>query len=125
MTFFAAGVPAGSDHSGMVAGRVAGWPRIVPIVDGKPEPKALEAARYFDNMNFAAHTKAKAAFVTVGFIDTTCPPSSVYAAYNAIPLKDKTIYHDIGYGHASSPAAYGAMAEATRAYVKAAQAKGQ
>lgn len=122
VTFFAAGVPAGSDHTGMAANRVAGWPKIVPVTDGKPDPKVLEAARYFDNMNFAAHTKAKGAIVTVGFIDQTCPPTTVYAAFNALPLADKKIYHDIPRGHANSPEAINAMVEAVRAHVKAQQA---
>jgi cephalosporin-C deacetylase len=37
--------------------------------------------RYFDGMNFAARAKAKALF-SVGLMDTICPPSTVYAAYN-------------------------------------------
>jgi len=119
VTFFAAGVPAGSDHTGMAAGRVAGWPKIVPLADGKPDAKVLEAARYFDNVNFAAHTKAKGAIVTVGFIDTTCPPTTVYAAFNALPIADKKIYNDIPSGHTNSPAASAAMTEAVRAHIKA------
>lgn len=119
VTFFAAGVPAGSDHSGMVANRIAGWPKIVPVTDGKPDPAVLEATRYIDDVNFAAKTKAKGAIVTVGFIDTTCPPTSVYAAFNALPLADKKIYHDIRSGHAMSPAATAAMVEAVQAHLKA------
>jgi hypothetical protein len=49
VTFFAAGVPAGCDHSGMVAGCIAGWPKIVPVVAGKPDAAALEATRYIAN----------------------------------------------------------------------------
>ena len=49
--------------------------------DRKPDPKVLEAARYFDGMNFATRTKADA-IVSVGFIDGVCPPTSVYATYN-------------------------------------------
>jgi cephalosporin-C deacetylase-like acetyl esterase len=123
VTFFAAGVPAGSDHTGMAANRVAGWPKLVPVIDGKPDPKVLEAARYFDNVNFAAHTKAKGAIVTVGFIDQTCPPTSVYAAFNALPIANKKIYHDIPRGHANSPEAINAMVEAVRAHLKAQQAQ--
>lgn len=132
VTFFAAGVPAGCDHTGMVAGRVAGWPKIVPYLRAPnpptgtapapvpptppvmpPDPKVLEASRYFDNVNFASHTKAKGAFLTVGFIDTTCPPTTVYAAYNALPIP-KGIYNDIPSGHANSPAAISAMTEAAK-----------
>ena len=36
---------------------------------------------YFDGVNFAAHAQAPALF-SVGLMDTVCPPSTVYAAYN-------------------------------------------
>jgi cephalosporin-C deacetylase len=36
---------------------------------------------YFDGMNFAAQTRCPALF-SVGLMDETCPPSTVYAAYN-------------------------------------------
>jgi cephalosporin-C deacetylase len=36
---------------------------------------------YFDGMNFAARAKATALF-SVGLMDTICPPSTVFAAYN-------------------------------------------
>ena len=36
---------------------------------------------YFDGVNFAARATAKALF-SVGLMDQTCPPSTVYAAYN-------------------------------------------
>lgn len=118
VTFFAAGVPAGCDHSGTVVKRINGWPRLVPNgPDGQPDARVLEASRYFDNVNFAAHTKAKGAYVTVGFIDVTCPPSTVFAAYNSLPIP-RNIYHDIPSGHAMSPAANNAMTQAVLNYVK-------
>ena len=36
---------------------------------------------YFDGMNFSAHASATALF-SVGLMDTVCPPSTVYAAFN-------------------------------------------
>jgi len=36
---------------------------------------------YFDGMNFAVRAHAPALF-SVGLMDDTCPPSTVYAAYN-------------------------------------------
>jgi cephalosporin-C deacetylase len=36
---------------------------------------------YFDGLNFAPRARAKALF-SVGLMDTTCPPSTVFAAYN-------------------------------------------
>lgn len=114
VSFFVAGVPAGCDHTGVLAGRVNGWPKIVPTLpDGKPDPKVIEASRYIDNVNFASHSKAKGAFVTVGFIDTTCPPTTVYAAYNALKIP-KNIFNDIPTGHANSPQAMTAMMDAVK-----------
>ena len=36
---------------------------------------------YFDGVNFAVHAEAAALF-SVGLMDDTCPPSTVYAAFN-------------------------------------------
>jgi cephalosporin-C deacetylase-like acetyl esterase len=116
VTFFAAGVPAGCDHSGMLANRIAGWPKLVPLADGKPDPAVLEAARYVDCMNFATRTHAAGAYFTVGFIDITCPPSSVYAAYNQLNIP-KEIYNDIPSGHSHSQAARDGMTKAVLKHV--------
>ena len=87
----------------------------------KPDPKILETVRYFDNVNFAARTHAKSAFVTVGFIDTTCPPTGVYAAYNALPIQ-KEIFNDVKAGHTNTPEASQAMTEFARRIILAALA---
>jgi cephalosporin-C deacetylase-like acetyl esterase len=84
VTIIAAGVPAICDHSGQAAGRVNGWPKLVPTDDeGKPNPKILQASRYVDAVNFASRCRAEA-IMSVGFIDSVCPPSSCYAAYNLL-----------------------------------------
>lgn len=102
VTFFTAGVPAMCDHTGSLAGRIAGWPKFVATGEKAP-PAVLEAVRYYDGVNFAARTKAPG-FFTVGFIDATCPPSTVYAAYNALNAR-KEIFNDISAGHTNTPAA--------------------
>ena len=113
VTFFAAGVPAICDHSGRAVGRISGWPKLVPNdAAGKPDPKSLEVARYFDGMNFAARAKGAALF-SVGFIDVTCPPTSVYAAYNNVPGA-KRILNEPLMGHA-------APANIQKAFTKAIQ----
>ena len=117
VTFFAAGVPAGCDHSGMLANRIAGWPKIAPIdADGKPDMKVLTAFRYLDAMNFATRTKAEGCYLTVGFIDSTCPPTSVYATYNQLRIS-KQIYNDIPSGHNFSLEGRQAMSDAVLKYV--------
>lgn len=118
VSFIAAGVPAGCDHTGVTVGRINGWPKLVPSgSDGKLSAAILRAARYFDCVNFAARTKAKGAFVTVGFIDQTCPATSVYAAYNNLRIP-KRIYNDIPTAHANSPAATRARNQAVLDFVK-------
>ena len=100
VTLIAPGVPAICDHSGVVAGRVNGWPKLVPNgADGKPDPQILEAARYVDAVNFATRCRADA-IMSVGFIDSVCPPSSCYAAYNGL-LGKKSVINEPLMGHAA------------------------
>ncbi len=104
VSFFAAGVPAMCDHTGILAGRVNGWPKFIPTdTTGQPPAEVVMAVRYYDAVNFAARARASACF-TVGFIDTTCPPTTVYAAYNAI-RNPKEIFDDIGARHTNTPEA--------------------
>jgi cephalosporin-C deacetylase len=111
VTFFSAGVAAGCDHAAAFAEspRVAGWPK---LLDGLEGPKdvdgaagtleaAKEASRYFDCVNFATRIKCPGV-MTVGFIDGACPPSSVYAAYNALTVPKRMIADPLA-GHANTP----------------------
>ena len=121
VSFFAAGVPAMCDHNGAAVGRINGWPKLVPNdADGKPDAKVLEVARCYDAVNFATRTKA-AGILTVGFIDTTCPPTSVYATFNAL-RGEKEISNDPPSKHAVSPRAKQAMRDAIRRHVEAMKA---
>ncbi len=100
VTFIATGAPAICDHSGRAAGRINGWPKLVPTSeDGKPEAKMLQASRYIDAVNFASRCHADA-IMSVGFIDAVCPPSSCYAAYNVLQ-GDKQIINEPLMGHAA------------------------
>ena len=104
VTAIYAGVPALCDHSGNVIERIAGWPKIVPLdASRKPDAKVVQAARYIDAMNFATRTKAEAIF-SVGFIDKTCPPTSIYATYNNLSGR-KEMINGVPFGHREWPAA--------------------
>jgi cephalosporin-C deacetylase-like acetyl esterase len=109
VTFICAGVPAGCDHSGMKAGRIAGWPKLVAVDDrGQPVEASLHAARYYDAVNFATRARCRGAAVTVGFVDATCPPTSVYAAFNALTVPKK-MHVDVLAGHTNTPGAVAFM----------------
>ena len=87
VTALIANVPAMCDHTGTING----WPRLVPRDDaGNPDPQIQQASRYFDAMNFATRTTADA-LVSVGFIDNTCRPTTVYAAYNNLRGKKRML----------------------------------
>ena len=43
--------------------------------------RVFRTLAYFDGMNFAARARANAIF-SVGLMDDTCPPSTIFAAYN-------------------------------------------
>lgn len=94
------GSPAMCDHTGMLAGRVAGWPKLVSkSSDGTPDPAILETARYFDSVNFAPRIKADTKF-WIGFLDNVTPPTGQFAAYNAITApKELFTAPDHGHGH--------------------------
>jgi cephalosporin-C deacetylase-like acetyl esterase len=90
--------PALCDNTGMVVGRISGWPKLVPIDPaGQPDPVILEVSRYFDTVNFAERVKVPTYF-SVGFIDTVTPATSSYAAANAIPAP-KVVEPEPAYGH--------------------------
>lgn len=118
VTFICAGVAAGCDHTGFAANRISGWPKLVALdVEGKPVPASQQAARYFDCVNFATRARCKGAAMTVGYIDGTCPPTTVYAAYNALTIP-KTMHPDPLVGHANSPQATAFMQEAALKHLR-------
>jgi len=81
------------DHFGRDAGHLPGWPDLLAR-----EPGAAKAAAYFDVVNFARLVRCPTR-MAVGFIDTTCPPASTYAAYNALATGDKIMRHTVTGGH--------------------------
>lgn len=93
-------IPALCDHTGNVVNRVNGWPKLMG--NGESYPKeALRVVPYVDAVNFAERTNAKS-YITVGFIDLSCPPTSVYAMYNQLK-GEKSILNIYDKGHVTSP----------------------
>jgi cephalosporin-C deacetylase-like acetyl esterase len=83
ITAAAANVPALCDHGGYLAGRAPGWPRLVKGNTDEEKRPFLDMAGYFDAAHFARRITGPV-IVSAGFIDLTCSPSSVYAAFNEI-----------------------------------------
>ena len=74
-------VPAGAEANGNLFGRTAGYPNW-----DSHNPRVAATARYFDTVNFAPRIRAKS-LVSMGFLDTVCPPSGIWAAFNQIPAE--------------------------------------
>ncbi len=89
----------------------------VPVdAAGRPNAKVLQVVRYFDAVNFAARTKARA-LVGVGFVDPSCPPTTVYAAYNALRGPKRIITGPLS-GHNLTQEMLTAMVDEMRAHVR-------
>lgn len=103
VTAIAVSCPTHCDHTGPAIGRVAGWPKIVEVRDGVPDSAQVQAARYYDGVNFASRIGVPA-FFSFAFLDDLCCPTGVYAAYNALG-GPKSIRYDPNIGHIHTDAA--------------------
>ena len=88
VTAAAANVPAMCDHAGHLAERAPGWPGLLRGKAGEDIAPYLKMSGYFDAVNFARRITCPV-IVSVGFIDRTCCPSSVYSAYNVIQSRKR------------------------------------
>lgn len=93
---YAAGMyPALCDATGYLNKRAGGWPHYFKGIE--PKPGELETIGYYDVVNFARRVKAPG-FYTWGFNDLTCPPTSMYSAYNVITApKELHIFQETGH----------------------------
>jgi len=53
-------------------------------------PEKIDTSRYCDVVNFARRLKVPG-FYSWGFNDETCPPTSMYSAYNVIMAQKKLL----------------------------------
>lgn len=77
--------PALSDVTGYLHGRAGGWPHYFDPTNMtfNNTKEKIATCGYYDVVNFAKQLKNPAWF-SWGFNDETCPPTSMYAAYNSI-----------------------------------------
>lgn len=117
VSFFVAGVTGMADLTGTTIGRPMGWPNMADLgrLPLEQTQNILETLRYFDGVNFASRSKADG-FFTVGFLDATCRPTTVYAAYNAL-RGEKEIYNDLFAVHENTPEAVRRMREAVHNHI--------
>jgi cephalosporin-C deacetylase-like acetyl esterase len=93
--FAAALYPALCDHTGYLNNRAGGWPHY--FKNARPKPNEVETLGYYDVVNFARRVTAPG-YYTWGYNDLTCPPTSMYSAYNVITApKQLALYLETGH----------------------------
>jgi cephalosporin-C deacetylase-like acetyl esterase len=101
--YLAAFYPALSDVTGDLQGRAGGWPHYLEkdnLALNNSKEK-LSTLSYYDVVNFARQLKIPGNY-SWGFNDETCPPTSMYAAYNQIKAP-KQLYLALDTGHWTYP----------------------
>jgi len=91
--------PALCDLTGYFFERAGGWPHIFGPANlwFTNNPGVKETMPYYDVVNFAKRVKIPG-YYTWGFNDETCPPTSMYAAYNVIQSSKQTeVFQDSGH----------------------------
>jgi cephalosporin-C deacetylase-like acetyl esterase len=86
--------------AGYAHGRAGGWPHMFKDAANRTKDK-LETAAYYDVVNFARRVRVPGMY-SWGFNDETCPPTSMYAAYNVIAAP-KTLLLALETGHRTVP----------------------
>jgi cephalosporin-C deacetylase-like acetyl esterase len=84
-------------------GRAGGWPHYFDknnLAFNNKKDK-IETVGYYDVVNFARLLKVPGMY-SWGFNDETCPPTSMYAAYNVISAP-KSLYLALETGHWTFP----------------------
>ena len=89
VTLCVANHPALSDMAAGSAGLTGGYPHFSKA-DGAFTPDKLRTMAYYDVVNFARHIKART-FMTWGYNDNTCPPTTSYAVWNTLTCPKESL----------------------------------
>lgn len=95
--------PALCDVTGYLKNRAGGWPHYFDTnnIAFNNKKEKIETCGYYDVVNFAKQLKQPAWF-SWGFNDETCPPTSMYAAYNSVTAP-KSLLLALETGHWTYP----------------------
>jgi len=99
----AAYYPALSDVTGYLENRAGGWPHMFRTAgEGSHRtPDKIATSKYYDVVNFARRVKVPGLY-TWGYNDETCPPTSMYSAYN-VTTAPKELLLALETGHNQVP----------------------
>lgn len=100
--------PALSDMAGYTEkGRTGGYPHFNRMT-GLYTPSNISTMAYYDVVNFARKVKATT-YMTWGYNDNTCPPTTSYAVWNTLNCEKKSLITPINEHWTSDATEYGQM----------------
>ncbi len=82
--------PALSDMIGYQEGRAGGYPHLFTKFKGIDTPAKLQTLAYYDVVNFARRITVPV-YLTWGYNDNTCPPTTSYIIYNVLNCPKKAL----------------------------------
>lgn len=106
VTLCVANHPALSDMARYTIHKAGGYPHFFRL-PGMDTPEKLQTMAYYDVVNFARMIKVPV-YMTWGFNDNTCPPTTSYIVYNVLdcpkealvtPINEHWTSEDTEYGH--------------------------
>lgn len=99
--------PALSDMAGYKAGRAGGYPHFFRTA-GMDTPDKLKTMAYYDVVNFARLIKVPT-YITWGYNDDVCPPTTSYAVYNTLDCPKEALITPINEHWTSNDTEYGQL----------------
>lgn len=97
--------PALSDMAAYSAGKTGGYPHFNKI-NGMFTPENIRTMAYYDVVNFARHVKADT-YMTWGYNDDTCPPTTSYAVWNVLTCPKEPLITPVNEHWTSDATEYG------------------
>ena len=98
--------PALSDMAGYKAGRAGGYPHFFKKYKGMDTPEKVETMAYYDVVNFAKQIEVPV-YMTWGYNDDTCPPTTSYIVYNVLACPKEALITPINEHWTSEATEYG------------------
>lgn len=98
--------PALSDMAGYKAGRAGGYPHLFMNYQGMDTPEKINTLAYYDVVNFAKQIKVPV-YMTWGYNDNTCPPTTSYIVYNVLDCPKEALITPINEHWTSEATEYG------------------